>query len=594
MPSTEPAAADAAPSGPVGRIEPTRRTLPGDRWKGAAILLLLAGAGAVQAVPRPVNLILLALVRALCDLLALFAVAQRRRRDPEGGRVWGFLQAGLLLFLAGDLLAGIAFVGPSALPVPEWASTLLLHLVPVPFFILALTGWKERPGGPSPVPRLHALLDGLLFGYAAYYLIWVLGIRNWEGITRTHQASGALVVRFALLGVLLGTGLYRGSRNPERWRGPLLFLGGSFLLLTVSSAFSAASILGGQGPVYRMFANVLKPAAILLIAAAAWWRGPLEGTPEAGRSRLVEHLRDHLPFAPAALATFGALAFSLFRPATMDPRVVLYGAPMVAFLLVRQFMAFQDLKRFSYRLEAKVEERTRALETAQAVAMRTERMNALAMLGAGLAHDLNNSLGAIRASAELLAEDLHAGKAPESRDLERILVASDQAAGLSRRLMAFGRDEPHGAFDLRREVHAMEDLLRMLLPRRIQLRVALGAGVLPVSGTRSHLEQILVNLISNARDAIPGEGSISIELLQGEGPAGPEALLRVQDTGTGMSPEVQERLFEPFFTTKEPGKGTGLGLVSVKALMEHESGSLEVDSQVGLGTTFILRFPLLG
>ena len=560
------------------------------RWM--AILGLLAAAVLVQTLPRPANSVSLAGVRALCDLLALAAVSGRRREDAEGRRMWAFVMAGLVLFLLGDVYAGIAFLKPGLIPVPEWASTLLLHLLPIPMFILALMAWT-RNRAVSATPRLHAVLDGLLFGYAAYYLIWVLGIRLWEGATRASPASGSLVARFILLGILLGTCVFRGSRNPDRWRGPLLFLASAFLLLTVASALSAASILGGQGPVFRMVANVLKPVALLLIAWAAWWSRSLEGGDgEDERSPLVENLRDHLPFVPAVLATLGAFSFAVIRRDSMDPQIVLYGAPMVGFLLIRQFMAFQDLKRFSHELEAKVAARTRDLEAAQDIAMRTERMNAVAMLGAGLAHDLNNSLAAIRASAELLAEDIHSGAAPADRDLDRILVASDQAAGLSRRLMTFGQDEPSSLLDLRQEILGMEDLLRMLLPRRIQLRIALGQGFFPVTGIRSHLEQILVNLVSNARDAIAGEGSISIELLHAEGAVGKEALVRVQDTGSGIPEAVQTRLFEPFFTTKAAGRGTGLGLCSVKALLDQDGGRIEVASHLGIGTTFSIRIPL--
>jgi len=557
------------------------------------VAALLAAAALVQVLPRAWAGALLPGVRVLCDLVAIAAVVQQRRSGSEGRPMWGFVLAGLVLFLVGDLYAGIAFQATFLRVVPEWASTLVLHVLPIPMFILAMLSW-QRSAKRSPVPQAFAVLDGLLFSYAAMYLIWVLGLRHWTGASLDSQASWGLLVRFILLSLLLGLCVYRGSRNPFRWRGPMAYLGLAFLLLTLASAFSAAAILGKQSPVLRMIANVLKPAAILLVAGAGWCSLPHSGGPESGRRALMEGLRDHLPFLPAALATLAALLYTRFDGALGDPRVVLYGAPMVGLLLLRQFRAMQELKAFSLDLETKVEARTRALEAAQAVAMRTERMNAVATLGAGLAHDLNNSLAAIRASAELLAEDLHDGRTPELKDVDRILVASDQAASLSRRLMAFGREEPRSVFDLGEEIHGMEDLLRMLLPRRIQLRIALSPGRYPVSGTRSHLEQILVNLISNARDAIEAEGSISVELLGSTGPVGREALVRVVDTGSGMDEEVRARLFEPFFSTKAPGRGTGLGLASVKALLEQESGSIDVDSQPGLGTSFTLRFPLAG
>lgn len=561
-------------------------------WLGAA--LLLAVAAVTQLLPRPTNNILFALLRAGCDLFALLVIGRRPLRTEPGRRAWVLLQVGLVLFLAGDLLAAVAFLRPQALPVPEWASGMLLHLLPIPVFIGAVLAWPEEGGGPDPCPRLHAVLDGVLFGYAAYFLIWVLGIRLWEGATRASMSSGSLIARFAMLGLLLGACVYQGSRRPTRWQGPLLPLGAAFLLLTLSSAFSAASLLGRLGPGYRVVGGVMKIGALLLIARAAWGDAPGgEGWERPGRRGLGRALHDLLPYIPAALATAAAFLAGFLHEAPLDRRILLLAAPMVGLLLVRQGLAYRDLRRFSEGLETQVEERTRALEAAQAVAMRTERMNAVAMLGAGLAHDMKNALSSIRSYSELISEEVRAGQMPDPKDLDRILVASDQAAVLSNRLMAFGREEVHEeVLDLQAELVRIEDLLRMLVPRRIVLRFSLGQGFLPVRAARSHLEQILVNLVSNARDAIAGEGGIAIRLTRGDGPEGPEAVVEVQDTGSGMPPEVQARLFEPFFTTKAPGRGTGLGLSSVRALVLKEGGRIELTTLQGQGTTFTLRFPL--
>lgn len=497
----------------------------------------------------------------------------------------------MLLFLLGDLLAVAAFLKPGILRVPEWATTLLLHVLPVPCFLAALMLRDPDPPEAGTYPRLRALVDGVLFGYAAYFVIWAAGIRLWQGASRGSEASLSLELRFALLAVLLGICVYRGSARPSRWRGPLGWFGAAFLLLTLSSALSAASMLGGQGPGYRAVANLLKPAALLMLAGAAWSARPLRGDRrEHGTWGFEASLRDHLPYAPVLLATAGGVALAWMKPGPIDPWILIFGAPMVVLLVARQFLAFQELKTISRDLESKVEARTRALEAAQAVAVRTERMNALAMLGADLAHDLNNSLAAIRATTELVAEDAAEGKVCSTRDLDRLLVASDQAASLSRRMMMYGReDEPSGSIELGEELHRMEDLLRVLLPRRILLRLMLEAGPCRVACTRSQLEQILVNLVSNARDAIEGPGLVSV-VLGRDGDS--HARIRVQDDGCGIPEQALGRIFDPFYTTKPKERGTGLGLPSVKALIERAGGQIAVESRPGVGTAFDLRFPI--
>jgi two-component system cell cycle sensor histidine kinase/response regulator CckA len=227
--------------------------------------------------------------------------------------------------------------------------------------------------------------------------------------------------------------------------------------------------------------------------------------------------------------------------------------------------------------------------------LRTERMNAMAVLGAGMAHDLNNTLATVRACAELARMKLEDGQSPEIRDLDHILVAADQSAALTRRLMSFGHMEeaPPTVICLREELSHLETILRMLLGRQISLRFELGEARVPVLGSRAQIEQILVNLVGNARDAMPRGGTILIRLSRSSSAGKPIARVEVEDSGEGMTPEVQEKIFSPFFTTKGPGRGTGLGLASVRQLMHDLGGTLAVASQPGIGTTFVLRLPLV-
>jgi len=205
-------------------------------------------------------------------------------------------------------------------------------------------------------------------------------------------------------------------------------------------------------------------------------------------------------------------------------------------------------------------------------------------------------LCAIQSRAELVIMDLDEGRLPNRKDLVRVQEATVLGTTMSRRLMNLGRQdtEPPQAMDLAEELAAMQPLLQLLLPRNLVLALENASVMTPFLGTRGMLEQILVNLVSNARDAMPSGGTITLRI----GTSGPEdnakgPLLEVEDAGSGIPEDVQAHLFEPFFTTKAAGTGTGLGLMSVKALLEKAGGAISFSSRVGQGTTFRVRLPRL-
>lgn len=314
-------------------------------------------------------------------------------------------------------------------------------------------------------------------------------------------------------------------------------------------------------------------------------------SPGSGEPPRMVHLLPYLPVLGAAGLGMWLLAFGSGEG--HHPVLVWLAMGLVLILLVRQYLALRDYTLLSRSLEARVTERTRALEQAQALLLRTERMNSLATLGAGLAHDMNNMLSAIQTRAELVIIDLDEGRLPNRGDLLRVQEATQHAAALSGRLMALGRQdaEPSRILDLGEELRAIQPLLQVLLPRNLSLLLD-GSEPMPFRGTRGMLEQILVNLVGNARDAMPAGGVITLRgraPRPGEGPLGP--LLEVEDTGTGIPEDLQPHVFEPFFTTKAPGIGTGLGLASVKSLLEKAGGSIQFVSRAGKGTTFQIRLP---
>jgi signal transduction histidine kinase len=192
--------------------------------------------------------------------------------------------------------------------------------------------------------------------------------------------------------------------------------------------------------------------------------------------------------------------------------------------------------------------------------------------------------------------DLDEGKLPSRNDMVRLQEATQRAGTLSGRLMALGREdsEPPRPMELGTELEAIQPLLQVLLPRNQSLRLSVAPDPMPFLGTRGLLEQVLVNLVSNARDAMPSGGRIRILArapLPDETSLGP--LLHIEDTGSGIPLELQGQLFQPFFTTKASGTGTGLGLVSVKSLLEQAGGSISFVSETGRGTTFQIRLPRL-
>ena len=232
-----------------------------------------------------------------------------------------------------------------------------------------------------------------------------------------------------------------------------------------------------------------------------------------------------------------------------------------------------------------------------------QKMEAIGRLAGGVAHDFNNLLTAILGYCELLLTDLPPDD-PRQGDILEIQKAGVSAAGLTRQLLAFSRKqiiEPT-LLDLNVVVTDLRAMLGRLIGEDVKIVVALQPGLAPVKADRGQVEQIVLNLAVNARDAMPSGGVLTIEtanvdLDEQYGKAhlslkpGAYVVLTVTDSGSGMTPEVQARLFEPFFTTKEIGKGTGLGLATVHGIVTRSGGSVNVYSEVGSGTSFEVYFP---
>jgi len=233
-----------------------------------------------------------------------------------------------------------------------------------------------------------------------------------------------------------------------------------------------------------------------------------------------------------------------------------------------------------------------------------QKLDALGSLAGGVAHDFNNLLTAIVGYAGLLRQDLPKDD-PRIDDVDEIDKACHRAAGLTRQLLAFSRRQPFEprALRLDERVRDMEKMLQRLLGPMVRLVTATGPSLAAVWADPSQIEQVVLNLAVNSRDAMPEGGTLTIEMRnlrlderyiagQVDLPPGAYVLLSVSDTGTGMDRETLARVFEPFFTTKEKGKGTGLGLATVYGIVKQSRGHILVYSEPGVGTTFKCYFPV--
>ena len=294
------------------------------------------------------------------------------------------------------------------------------------------------------------------------------------------------------------------------------------------------------------------------------------------------------PFGMLGTGTFHDEGVKVPTEAELRYLVGLAGQLVVAsarILLIRQR---EDAARQRLELERKLAQR--------------QRMESLGQLAGGIAHDFNNLLTVIAASASLLD---HGEPDPHRRaELQCIREAVFRAAELTRRLLALGQRQPLmlQPADVNAVLAAVVGLLRRVIPADIAIELKAGTELPSIRAEASQIEQVLVNLCLNARDAMPTGGRIAIAsesttLSRGfvdEHPwarEGRYVLISVSDTGTGIAPEIAERVFEPFFTTKPDGRGTGLGLAVSRGIIEQHGGLMHVYSEVGVGSTFKLYLP---
>jgi signal transduction histidine kinase len=336
----------------------------------------------------------------------------------------------------------------------------------------------------------------------------------------------------------------------------------------------AKALLGERASEGRHILDALRPGRLFVRGTPAPYRA--EALPLLKALRGAENTADDLEveLEPGVRRTIRMSASPLFAP---DGR------------LLHALGTLQDVTD-QRRLAAQ-------METAQ-------RMESVGQLAGGVAHDFNNMLTIIQGCSALAMESLDPAH-PAHQDLNQVMETSQRAGRLTRQLLAFSRKQVVKPEVLRVNdvLSELQHMLRRVTGERIALTLELEHGVPPVRMDPGALEQVIVNLVVNAKDAMPNGGVLRIrtdalevrtdyaQRSRVEVPLGPYTRISVSDTGTGMPPEVRERVFEPFFTTKPQGKGTGLGLATCYGLIKQAEGFIWVDSTPGVGTTFEVILP---
>jgi len=524
----------------------------------------------------------LAATFGLANLISAVAAFARAGERPTEARGWRMLGGSLALLTIANLAAGLAAWYPAFRAFHNLALVSLGVLSQgLATAALLCMPWKSADLNWRP----RNLLGSCLFVGSILLILWTL--TNWEAGFGSHNLVNlALLAACARVTLLGGVTLMLLEQDARRIRGVLGFILASVLL----GGFHVALL---QNLLVRGWLQLVPLASVyaftpLVLGLAAWSRAPLEFPVLPTQSAKVWVFLPYATFATAA----AAILLSFLATGTVA------GVPLVGFivltwlLLARQFLLLRETRMFNRSLEDRVVSRTRDLEAMQAAVLRTERLNTLASLGAGIAHDLNNFLGVIQSSVEMLQEGTNLSAVEVQRNLARIHISTGRAAALTGRLLGFARTGPgpRQVLDLAEELERQEDLLRILLPTNIRLRMELAPGPLPILSRKSNLERILVNLVSNAKDAMPNGGAVTIRLEAIPGPD-PQVRFRVEDSGPGLPAQVLEHLFEFFTTTKGEGKGTGLGLATVNALVKGDEGTVTVQSGA-TGCRFTITYPM--
>jgi PAS domain S-box-containing protein len=323
--------------------------------------------------------------------------------------------------------------------------------------------------------------------------------------------------------------------------------------------------------------------------------------PEAYRRAHTEGFRRFVDSGKGTLLRDVIEVNAQHRDGSLIPvELAIAGVPQASGYAVSAFIRDISERKVAQRLEA---ERSQALDEARSALQHAQRLEAVGKLTGGIAHDFNNVLHIIGGNVQLM-QSMNAGNERMQKRLKSMQSAVERGAKLSSQLLSFARRQPLQpvVVNLQRSLQDMDDLLQRALGESVQIRIAADEQLWNTQVDRGQLENVVLNLAINARDAMPDGGTLTIEL--NNATVGPENVRRmvdiapgdyvrlaVTDTGTGMTPEVRAVAFEPFFTTKPVGQGTGLGLSMAYGFVKQSGGHIQLDSEPGRGTAVLIYLP---
>jgi signal transduction histidine kinase/CheY-like chemotaxis protein len=520
------------------------------------------------------------------------------RERGEVRRAWRLLGLGTFSWAMGQAVwSWYELLGDRQVPFPSLADVGYLGLIPLA--TLALLGFRVGPRAR----KVRVLLDGVLIGGAVLFVSWATVLAPMYRSPSGGLLEQVLTLAYPLGDIVLVTAVvFAAAHTPASGRMAFGLVGAGLVSLGVAdSAFGLLTL-------HQRYAtgSPIDPfwdLGFMLIALGALRHRPLApGRQPPSRSSAWRNAL--LPYAPILLACVVAAWKQIDRGA-LEP--VLFWTIILLVLVgsVRHCLTLADNEVLEQAVEARVRERA-ALE---ARLHQAERLEGLGQLAGGVAHDFNNLLMAILNCADFA---LAALPDPPPAGMEKmcdgirsdvgvISWAAQRGADLTNQLLVFARrdhDEPR-VLELGELMGEVEDLLRRTIGEHIALEIDLRHPLWPVRVDPRRLEQVLVNLAVNARDAMEGGGRLTIsaeDVELGEGtaaglPPGRYLCVTEVDTGCGMTPDVRARAFEPFFTTKPKGQGTGLGLATVFGIVAGAGGTVILDSEPGRGTAVRVYLP---
>jgi signal transduction histidine kinase/ActR/RegA family two-component response regulator len=518
-------------------------------------------------------------VPAGCALIC-FARARRVRAERTA---WASIGLGIALWATGDVYYSLFLASRAVVPIPSVADILWLGEYPVSALGVLLL-MRSRHAAEDA----RAWLDGSIVGLAlsaavaAVVLPSVLTASSdaatAEFLTNIAYPVGDMIL-LGSIGAALAVRHWRFSRM---WTGLALGFGafalsdGLFLVKTADGTYVAGTVLD---------AGWLLGG--ICLAAAAWQ--PIDSPVTGRRGRFALLL-------PSAFGSMSLLLLIWDHFERLTTAALLLSSASVAAALARMTLALAE----NLRMVARLREEAHALSVKNDELLeidglkeslrQAQKMEALGQLAGGVAHDFNNLLTVISGYTALLRSKARDDDGSADK-LDAIATAAERANDLTRQLLTFspGQIVQTSEVDLNKSVRETEGLIGSTLGD-IRLELQLADGLPAIRADAGQISQVLLNLVLNARDALSGAGVIGIATKMAHATEGEFVELTVADTGSGIDPETQARIFEPFFSTK--GKdGTGLGLATAYGIVEAGGGSIAVDSTLGVGTTFTLRFP---